>query len=180
MILLTHTLLLPLKAAQVFRCQPLPTSGLFHPGQIETRETGGREGALTSWRLWAQPCRRLCLWAANLLAANSDKLTYLLSCLGGDIGTLIPNCLKALVVTHLHTGYKTMCSKGLCRLQLGGSGEVLPTPPLTVEWNGFFHSCCSFPERACKVELRGRETALRGVSASLHLSTVIMYVKMKI
>lgn len=126
------------------------------------------------------PCRRLCLWAANLLAANSDKLTYLLSCLGGDIGTLIPNCLKALVVMHSHTGYKTMCSKGLCRLQLGGSGEVLPTPPLTVVWNGFFHSCCSFPERACKVEFRGRETALRGVSASLHLSTAIMYVKMKI
>lgn len=65
----------------------------------------------------SQLCRNLHFWAVNLPAANSAKLTYILSCLHGVIGTLILNCLKALVVMHSNTSYKTVCSRELCWLQ---------------------------------------------------------------
>lgn len=72
------------------------------------RKEPGRDGGPTSWGFPLQ------LWAVSLLAANSAKLTYILSCLDGVISTLIPNCLKPLVVMHSNMSYKNIRIRKLC------------------------------------------------------------------
>lgn len=94
--ILYDIVLLPLRPAWVGMYLSFPSARLPCPVQTEATR------------------QNLHLWAVNLLSANRVKFTYIFICLNSVIGTLFPNCLKALVVMHSNTSYKTIGSGELC------------------------------------------------------------------
>lgn len=85
----------------------------------------------------------------------------------------IPNCLKAMVVTHWHMGYQTSW------LQLGGCGEF--SPPRPCLWYGITSpQALLFSLKYMQAYVQRKGDNPGGVSAFLHLSTTITCAKMKI
>jgi hypothetical protein len=120
-----HILLLPLRDAQV------PSIPLCQAASSRSdRGQSGRDGAPAPSGPHSQYCRCLHLYSVSLLAANSAKLTYILSCLDGVIDTLILNCLKVLVVRHSNTSYKTICRRNYadCSKKVMAKSSPAPIP----------------------------------------------------